>query len=420
LEAPFYRGWLEYRADGLPWDGRQKDAILHRIDTLKSSHQYVLVYVHGWHHNADSSPVGAGWERKNAVKFDDLLARHADQVRRYHALRLNAPPPEVIGIYVGWQGERTRAPLASLFSIGDRARVADEIGRRGELARDLTEIAEQLRRRNGANRMMVIGHSLGGRMLTEALLGRFESNTGFPLGAGALIVTINAAVSANKYRAVLNGPGRPAIAGEPTWINITSTDDGSTRLIYPVAAIVRLLDSTRASDTQGSLTWKTVGHYQPFITHHLEFKHHGAAIKRTNGGQSENCKIPWTREVARQCGLPDEFPIDGLMSGLTGWTSKSSGSFGLAYPRHRGEADCEREPPRRCYDFRDADFYSMSLEVKQPNLAPGRLWNISTTKDSINYEKPRLFDFATHNGYVSTNLTRILVEAAFSPRPKTP
>lgn len=409
VQTSFHRSWLEYDSAGRPSAKGQKEAILEHIHKSTTSRIFVVIYVHGWHHNADDSGSESdpSWERNNAVKFNNLLALHADEVRRYHSLVLKQPAPAVLGIYIGWQGERTKKPLASLLSIGDRADVADAIGAYGALSKDLSEIADRLRARDEDNKIIVIGHSLGGRMLTQSLLEKWsKSEDGYALGRGSLIVTINAAVGADKYRSVLKTA--TSSGAYPTWLNITSVDDFSTSFVYPLAAAIGLVDGGRSNP----LTWKTVGHYEPFLTHQFDFQHQGEFIKKKTGGKTEFCKIPSTVDDVRGCGLSEDFPL--IKSMRTRWFIRDD--IGFAYPRYRGKLTCGELGYAQCFDFRDADLYRMKLKTINADLAKGRIWNMSTNKSSIDFEAPRWFEFGTHNGYVSTNPTRLLVELLFDDR----
>lgn len=233
VRTEFVKAYLEFDQQGRPFDPHQLEAIQRYLKPATGAPPttplLVLVYVHGWHHNADTSQTE---ETANVVKFDYLLARAVDSLKRtghenYH----------VLGIYVGWQGEQTRVPVASLLSIGERAAVADAIGKpqasdgatEGRLRDSLQKIANGMRNRHDDSRMIVIGHSLGGRILSRAFMSELEQGRPEPLGPGTIINPINAAIGADAYRTVFERPeSRIAPAGPPTWINITGDTDHAT------------------------------------------------------------------------------------------------------------------------------------------------------------------------------------------------
>lgn len=231
LPVSYSQAWLEYRDVGLRHDPAQIDAILRWIQA-GSGPLYVVVYIHGWHHNADESN---GDPRNNAIKFPFLMARQVDMLKRM-ALDGRSPMPQVLGIYVGWRGEAYTDPVRKLFSIDDRSKAADAIGNAGVLKSDLLAIANATRARDtSASRMVVIGHSLGGRMATSMFKQDLEAGQPQPLGSGTLVVTLNAAVGADCFDGVFKEGGKNPNAPRPTWINLTSEDDTATDGIYSTA-----------------------------------------------------------------------------------------------------------------------------------------------------------------------------------------
>jgi hypothetical protein len=116
LPVSYSTAWLEYRENGQRQEEAQRDAILHWIQA-ESGPLYIVVYIHGWHHNADESN---GDPRNNAIKFKFLMARQVDTLKRM-ALDSKAPMPKVLGIYVGWRGEAYTDPVRKLFSIDGRS-----------------------------------------------------------------------------------------------------------------------------------------------------------------------------------------------------------------------------------------------------------------------------------------------------------
>ncbi|WP_199140360.1 hypothetical protein, partial [Delftia sp. ASV31] len=71
-QTEFQQAWIEYAEDGTPHDIWQKAAILHWIKNHKGP-LHVLVYVHGWHNNADD--LSNRDPRNNAIKFAFMASR---------------------------------------------------------------------------------------------------------------------------------------------------------------------------------------------------------------------------------------------------------------------------------------------------------------------------------------------------------
>lgn len=215
IKVNYHHAWLEYSVKHRKlFDVVQKKAILQYLSEPQNNNQpvYAVIYVHGWHHNADTSNKSPS---NHAIAFDDLMGRNIDAVHRKFEIQdkfKNHPIPTVLGIYIGWQGESIRKPsILSLLTVKSRADAADRIGlgtnleKNEGLRNDLMEIAEAVRRTSSQSRLILIGHSFGGRMLTSAFLPEFTETQGVrrlsqePLGSRVLIVTLNSAVGADCF-----------------------------------------------------------------------------------------------------------------------------------------------------------------------------------------------------------------------------
>ncbi len=158
---------LEYSEHGNLF---RRDAFDETLTQLENLHQdgrptAIVVFVHGWHHNAAPDDT-------NLQSFKAMLGQFAD--------RDIGPFPEqrVVGIYLGWRGSSVPIPLLKYLTFWDRKAVAEEVGRGG-----VTEVLLTLERisrcgnRDGAcdtranetNRIVTIGHSFGGAIVLSAL-----------------------------------------------------------------------------------------------------------------------------------------------------------------------------------------------------------------------------------------------------------
>ncbi len=410
----FLKAYLEFNQQGQAFDPLQLKAIRRYLDPAiglaPAGPLLIMVYVHGWHHNADISKTD---EAENVVKFDYLLARGVDSLRRtghgnYH----------VLGVYVGWQGEQTRVPIASLFSIGERAAVADTIGkpqapdgaREGRLRDSLQKIADDMRARKDGSRMIVIGHSLGGRMLSQAFLSDLEQGSHQPLGSGTIINPINAAIGAEAYRALFDHESYETVPlGPPTWVNITTKSDHATGLVYPLALAFHLLRPV----SYGEDSKHTIGHYLPYVTHTFDVK--DCLVNDEDGPKGCNppanmdllaSKRPWN-----SLGTPFALRYTDRQAAL-----KNNHSYrdycGLFWPR-AGNIDPYQTARKAgiCLGLIN-DVRGNADDSLDRVIAPlnGRIWNIRTSNRVIDFAESRFFEFSTHNGYVQTNWTRLLVE----------
>jgi hypothetical protein len=220
-----------------------------RCGAQRRPNNYVVVFVHGWRHNAAIGDADVGHLRRYAALAARFLAQRCEQERsdRYCNTK-------VTGIYVGWRGARVDeqylkrqwwhavgVPLGS-FAAGatlfDRKPVSEQVAPgvisalrtleeqlgirvpyfikpsivNGKGTIDQQRVAAQIertRRANRNNRMMVFGHSLGGNLLITGLrddlmkaVRRHRPGDLMPPILGDLVVLINPAAEAGKWTEV--------------------------------------------------------------------------------------------------------------------------------------------------------------------------------------------------------------------------
>ncbi len=249
----------------------------------------VVVFVHGWKHNASL-------EDENVEQFRNLLRKAARLASEQHRTRkLAKRPRKLIGIYVGWRGSSITLPVVEELTFWDRKNVAEKIGKGGvtELLIQLEQILigrEDRKKEVNRNLYLVVGHSFGGAIvlsaINEVLLERVisaepakDSKEGCvvsrPFGHG--VALLNAAMEANEVyqlKEVVSGRCYPKNQDRLMHV-ITSDGDKATRSYF------------RTGQRLGMLTWKdaelkrvhavheeemtttAVGHYLPFQTGQL-------------------------------------------------------------------------------------------------------------------------------------------------------
>ncbi len=164
--------FLEFDADGKFRHQAQFDQLKKQIS---SGSHLVVVYVHGWRHDA-------GQDDSDVKKFRTMLTYSA-QFLRQRQTNGNYPEMKVTGIYVGWSG-RSRVDCA--WSICDLLVVPSLYSRKSKsdqlgipVVNALVSLEKILRSHSSGaeSRMLVTGHSLGGNMLIRGIkdLGRVES-----------------------------------------------------------------------------------------------------------------------------------------------------------------------------------------------------------------------------------------------------
>jgi hypothetical protein len=171
---------------------------------------YVIVFVHGWRHNAMVGDSDVQRFRALLAYARSFLNTRCTEMGRYcHA--------GLTGIYVGWRGASVIEP--DNLAVGTAMAVPTFWARKAESERvgkalipDLHELENDLRLTSGdysADKMLVMGHSFGGNALASAIgdeVARAVQN--HPMGAemppplGDLIVLVNPASEANNWTKV--------------------------------------------------------------------------------------------------------------------------------------------------------------------------------------------------------------------------
>ena len=189
----------------------QLDALEQRLEG--GGDNYVLVFIHGWRHDASIGDQDVADTRLYAAHAARFLAQRCRDAKRDCDTKVTA-------IYVGWRGARvdesalrshlgqTIGGLLGNISAGstlfDRKPVAEAIAPAAISA--LHSIETVLAKGSPHNRMIVIGHSLGGDMLASGLhdellhaVDRQDAGQTLAPTLGDLVVLINPAAEAHKW-----------------------------------------------------------------------------------------------------------------------------------------------------------------------------------------------------------------------------
>jgi hypothetical protein len=198
----------------------QLGAILDSISSASVPH-YVMVFIHGWRHDAS---IGDS----NLADFR-LYAAHVARFLEDRAFGdPDAQKPELTAIYVGWRGARIDETwlhrkfgvlgdwignFLAAATLFDRKPVSEAIApyvlnalRDIETRQKIDRLPDVDYVPTSKNRMIVLGHSLGGNLLITALredlvkrvLGHVEGKYMQPV-LGDLVVLINPAAEASKW-----------------------------------------------------------------------------------------------------------------------------------------------------------------------------------------------------------------------------
>lgn len=198
---------------------REVKPVIGQLDILKkhlsTGAHYVIVFIHGWRHDAR---IG-----DNNVADLRLYAAHAARFIRQRCLSDSAYcNMDVTAIYVGWRGARVdERGLKDLFgepvggalgnvsagaTLFDRKPVSEAVA---PAAISALRSLEAVLAAHPGNKMLVMGHSLGGNMLATGLkddlikaVRRHKPGEILPPVLGDLVVLINPAAEANKWTSI--------------------------------------------------------------------------------------------------------------------------------------------------------------------------------------------------------------------------
>jgi hypothetical protein len=312
----FDLGIVEFKDDGTVWSDAQQGMVVDRVREIAREGATIVVYVHGWHHNARV-------DDDNLVSFRRVLATIAAQ--RHVGMTCGDPTESnnrVVGVYVGWRGESSQNKVLTWLTIWDRKRTAHRIGgpstalesfmnAKGGLLGLLHELEDI---RTSANNkihardqrftsLTIVGHSLGGAMLLSAMQQIVFENkkphfTGAarPLqtGVGDLVVLLNPAVEARRYGFFETVVARGATfdpSQAPVLVTISSKGDWPDKWPFWIARFITTLHSpqrwyepVRSTVNLGfRATWKThelsmaenvadeIDHKKPFLFTDLDY-----------------------------------------------------------------------------------------------------------------------------------------------------
>lgn len=288
-QGSYMLGFIEFDDQGQIHDYRQVVAVRDFIQGITDQEDaIVLVFVHGWKHNAHADSK-SNEEDDNITSFRRVLR----SVSRNEVLRNSDAPRKVIGVYLGWRGLSVTLPGIKELSFWERKNTAHKVGT-GAISEVLLTLENLITSRNrqrgsqypeeSQSRFIVIGHSFGGAAVYSAvgqiLLERYmsanciEKNNCSVRGFGDLIVLMNPAFEAIRYSTLRNATDRAeGYAGSqlPVLAILTSEKDYATKYAFPLGrTFSTLFEKERKEKDQKSKNRIAIGHYKPYQTHRLD------------------------------------------------------------------------------------------------------------------------------------------------------
>ena len=178
------------------------------VRSVNAGNVLLLVYIHGWKHDADDS-------NSNRVGF----RQHVNAVRRES---LNNT--EIIPVYITWPARRLPGQLENLAYYKTR-NIADRV------AGGVATLLEAIAPRSSESKAILVGHSMGARIINRSIRRSPQVSSLYDL-----TLLINAAEdseSARKSMKIVENRNPNAI--RPTAVWITSVGDTATKKVFQVA-----------------------------------------------------------------------------------------------------------------------------------------------------------------------------------------
>jgi len=271
---------VEFDDQGRFWDRRQVAALeaeMTREARLDDEAAVsTLVFVHGW--------------RDDAQVCDKALVAFREFVRRISVDDLGKLPGRhpLIGVFIAWRGYSSYVWPFEFFSFVGRKDTATRIAA-GDVPEFLAHLDSFRRELNAsrkeASRLVVIGHSLGGTIVFEALANIYKERlaeawpgrdvngrSAVVSGFGDLVLLVNPAFEAERWHSIHELATSFVSFSKnqrPLLVVASSETDLPTIRYFPIAQrFGTMLQKTRDEEQRRALV-TSIGHYEPFITHHL-------------------------------------------------------------------------------------------------------------------------------------------------------
>lgn len=276
--------FVEFDDKGDFWDRRQLGKTARHIKE-SSGPVLLVIFIHGWHHNAADRKPG-GKNPGDVETFRCLLSQLANSESTRHM--------QVHGVYLGWRGRLVQGPLDYFTFLGRKAAATRIAGT--PVTETIFELIRQARRNSPSHaKTVVIGHSFGALVLEKAMaqavagsiLAHDAETRGGSFNAPAdLILLVNSAAESIYAKELSDmfdriGHRSHVNARRPLLVSITSETDSGTKSWFPVGTFLPNLFAHRRYDwdkkyndlsagtDQNKYLTRTPGHQESLFTHEI-------------------------------------------------------------------------------------------------------------------------------------------------------
>jgi len=255
---------VEFDDQGELWPTGERQFVLSRIEDLVRDMAQggppltVLVFVHGWHHNAKAGDA-------NLESFRSVLGKLAGSPA-FSARRW-------LGVFIGWRGEAVSLPPLNFLTYWNRRNAAARVGGI-PFAHFLADLATRVQS-NDENMMLVIGHSFGARVVETSVTNVLGFYTGMTEGGSKpkplldLVVLLDEASEALRAKAMIDTfRHEGAWPGAPQLVSITSTQDTATGFAFPLGqGFLALRERFRDYRNEGRPEEQALPNQEELFTH---------------------------------------------------------------------------------------------------------------------------------------------------------
>jgi hypothetical protein len=257
-----------------------------------SNNSVVLLYVHGWHHNAKEGDANLEAFQNTLRDLQKTLALPMYVESRRELT--GSPEVRVVGIYAGWRGRSLPGFLDYLTFWGRKA-AAERVGEGDfrEFCERLQKIYEDRNSPRNNQRFMglaLVGHSFGGQVLFKATVEKLEKammdltpqfsgiTNSSPTaaqsevnGLGDIVVLINPAFEADQFARVASLNSRLAYSSSQTPAILVVSGEGDTarQIAFPIGRRFTRPFRPGFRGDQKPLWNKALGEYEKQRTHTL-------------------------------------------------------------------------------------------------------------------------------------------------------
>ena len=278
--APYELAIVEFDDQGRCYDRKQMDGVAQRLETLSpddvetGEDVILVVFVHGWQHDARS-------DDDNLIAFRALLSKTVDYEKAQASPGV-APRP-VLGVFVGWRGLSdyglgsvvADATFWSRQAAGQRV----ALGSVRELFGRLRHYRNRQQKRGGNPLLVIVGHSFGGMIVFSALAQSLIQAASAPAGLmtpefADLVLLVNPAIEGARYIPIYDLASSAAFKARtmkqlPVFICAQANNDQPVGLVFPLGNAGHAIDEATIGDLEKECVTHALGFVPSFRTHKL-------------------------------------------------------------------------------------------------------------------------------------------------------